>query len=86
LEKGNTTIFRRYFADFRLTFPDLRLKALTGKGNSSYWIQIFQLKITKLAKDNSVNAFIVLLAAFSIFLHRLSNQTSVIIGVPLTNE
>ena len=67
-------------------FPRPKIESLDGKRKFFILDPDISLKITKLAKDNSVNAFIVLLAAFSIFLHRLSNQTSVIIGVPLTNR
>jgi fengycin family lipopeptide synthetase D len=44
------------------------------------------LSVSKFAKEHSVNAFTVLLAAYSILLNRLSNQSKIVIGVPLTNR
>lgn len=37
-------------------------------------------------KDLAVNSFVILLAAYSIFLHRLSSKSKIIIGVPLSNR
>lgn len=59
-----------------------------GEGASTY----FELgpetveDITAFGKSNNVNTYRILLTAYAILLHRLSNQDQVTIGLPLTNR
>ena len=43
-------------------------------------------KIKQFANENNINPYRVFLAAYAIFLHRLSNQGKIYIGLPLTNR
>ncbi|MFZ0282944.1 MAG: amino acid adenylation domain-containing protein, partial [Bacteroidales bacterium] len=43
-------------------------------------------KVLRFAKENNVNSFTVLLTAYAIFLNRLTSQSDIIVGVPLTNR
>jgi amino acid adenylation domain-containing protein len=43
-------------------------------------------KVKLFASQNNVNPYRVFLAAYAIFLHRLSNQENIYIGLPLTNR
>ncbi|MEI6050723.1 MAG: condensation domain-containing protein, partial [Bacteroidota bacterium] len=67
-------------------FPKPKIDNLDGKRKFFEIDAGTSLRVTKFAKDHSVNAFTILLTAFSIFLNRLSNQSKIVIGVPLTNR
>lgn len=57
-----------------------------GKRKHFYFDQHDSSKISYFAEARSVNPFTVFLAAYSIFLHRISGQKQISVGVPLTNR
>ena len=69
-------------ADFSIP----RIHNLEGERKHFTIDKELSLKILKFAEENSVSTFTVLLTAYAILLNRLTNQSSIIIGIPLTNR
>jgi len=67
-------------------FSKPKINNLEGKRKHFTLDKELSFKILRFAKENSVNAFTVLLTTYAILLNRLTNQTAIIIGVPLTNR
>jgi amino acid adenylation domain-containing protein len=67
-------------------FPRPVVETLEGKRQYFRFDYQTSQKILRLADQYSVNAFTILLSAYSILLHRLSNEERFNIGVPLTNR
>ena len=67
-------------------FPKPVLNSLAGKRKHFKLGSEHKGRVLNLAERNSVNPFSVLLTAYAIMLYRLTNQTDIIIGVPLTNR
>ena len=67
-------------------YPRPKVNNLAGKSKYFELDTNISMQVNRFARDHSVNSFTVLLAAYSIFLNRLSSKTNIIIGVPLTNR
>jgi amino acid adenylation domain-containing protein len=67
-------------------FPRPKVETLDGKRKSFEFDSATSLLVTGFARENKVNEFTVFLAAYSILLNRLSNQSQIVIGVPLSNR
>ncbi|MBK8805427.1 MAG: amino acid adenylation domain-containing protein [Bacteroidales bacterium] len=80
LPKANTLI--------NLPIDKARLKysALNGKRKYFELSSSLSSAIVKFADANATNPFSVLLTAYTILLHRLSQQDTVVLGVPLSNR
>ncbi len=72
--------------DLPCDFPNPAIKNLEGKRIHFSLGKHLSAEIREFARSNSLNSFTVLLTTYAIFLHRLSGQSFVIIGVPLTNR
>lgn len=67
-------------------FPKPKINTLQGKRIHFGLDKELSLHIRKFAKDKLVIPFSVLLTAYAILINRLTNQSEIIIGVPLTNR
>jgi amino acid adenylation domain-containing protein len=67
-------------------YPKPRVQDLEGKRKHFTIDKDLSFRILRFAQENSVSTFAVLLTAYAILLNRLTNQSSIIIGVPLTNR
>lgn len=67
-------------------FPRPKINNLEGRSNYFALDTNISRKVKEFAKGFTVDSFTVLLAAYSIFLNRLSNKSGIIIGIPLTNR
>jgi amino acid adenylation domain-containing protein len=67
-------------------FPKPKINNLQGKRIHFGLDKELSLNIRKFAKDKLVIPFSVLLTAYAILIKRLTNQSEIIIGVPLTNR
>jgi len=69
-------------ADFSIP----RIHNIEGKRKHFTIDKELSFNTLRFADENSVSTFTVLLTAYAILLNRLTNQSSIIIGVPLTNR
>ncbi|MGE5406528.1 MAG: non-ribosomal peptide synthetase [Methanosarcina sp.] len=67
-------------------FPRPRVNNLEGSRKHFTLGEENYLKVLDLAARNSVNPFTVMLTVYAIFLHRLTGQHEIVIGVPFTNR
>jgi len=77
-------------SDYFLHLPTdyKRPQYLSHQGKSRYFSldKSITEKIVAFSKENTIRAFVVLLTAYAIMLHKLSYQNNITIGVPLTNR
>jgi amino acid adenylation domain-containing protein len=69
-----------------LDFDRPLLPALNGKRNYFVLDESLSYKLCEFAIEQSSTTFIVILTAYAILLHKLSQQDIVVIGVPLSNR
>ena len=67
-------------------FPKPKINNLQGKNIHFELDKELSFNIRKFAEDKLVIPFTVLLTAYAILINRLTNQSEIIIGVPLTNR
>jgi amino acid adenylation domain-containing protein len=71
-----------------LPFDDLRPsdELFSGGASTLKLNRDLVKKLNDLAKQQNVNLFLLLLASYYVLLHRYSNQSEIIVGVPFTNR
>ncbi len=74
------------FLNFPVDHPRSELQSPAGAVQAFVISEPLAEKIKIFSRNNSVNTFASLLSAYYVLLHRYTYQTSIIIGLPLTNR